>query len=232
MAESEKETISRLKVPLLSFPDKTPTPTRLLKAVDAIGLFREAEKSSAVSTASSNNPFDETFRKALKDNTSQKNKDQSDDVLNTPQILSFPSFHEQYSAPPSASVIPCGSKQVIAIAPKGAKRTIIVSKSEQNRPKLQVPVIKVKSIPEPSDFGLKERNKAAAKRSRLKKKIATSNMQKTIEQLTRANKDLVSENDLLKKEVLALRTELDQKRNVSSILIVPNSNQILTVKPP
>ena len=230
MSESGKEAISRLKVPLLSFTDKTPTPTRLLKAVDAIGLFSPHEKSSAVSTASSNNPFDETFRKALKESGSKKSVDQGDDVLNTPQILSFPSFHEQYSAPPSASVIPCGSKQVIAIAPKGTKRTIIVS--AQNQPKLQVPVIKVNAKTESSSFDLKERNKAAAKRSRLKKKTQTSNMQKTIEQLKRVNRDLVNENDLLKKEVLALRAELNQKRNVSSILIVPNSNQILTVKPP
>ena len=247
-----KDSISRLKVPLLSFTDKTPTPTRLLKAVDAIGLFGEDEKSSAVSTASSNNPFDETFRKALKTNTStSKNEEQSDDVLNTPQILSFPSFHEQYSAPPSASVIPCGSKQAIAIAPKDTKRPIIVSKSEQNRlSTLQVPVIKISATSQgqssqrntkesnkgskrcsKSDFDLKERNKAAAKRSRMKKKIATSNMEKTIEKLKCANNQLVIENNLLKTEVLALRAELDEKRNLSSILIVPSSNQILSVKP-
>ena len=46
----------RLKVPTLSFIDKTPTPTRLLKAVDEIGLQLDSAKSTA---SSSNNPFDE-----------------------------------------------------------------------------------------------------------------------------------------------------------------------------
>ena len=50
------------------------------------------------------------------------------------------------------------------------------------------------------------------------------NMQKTIQQLIRANKELVQENTLLKKEVSVLRVELDQKRNMSSILLVPNTN--------
>ena len=57
---------------------------------------------------------------------------------------------------------------------------------------------------------IKERNKAAAKRSRLKKKLAATNMQKTIQQLIRANKALAQENANLKKEVSALKAELDQ----------------------
>ena len=75
-----------------------------------------------------------------------------------------------------------------------------------------------------ASIDIKERNKAAAKRSRLKKKNAAMNMQKTIQQLIRANKELVQENTLLKKEVSVLRVELDQKRNMSSILLVPNTN--------
>ena len=108
---SGKEIISRLKVPSLSFIDKTPTPrvTPLLRAVDAIGLFREDEKLSAVSTSSSNNPFDETFRKALKENSSSNQVDHAvDDVLNTPQIISFPP-----SAPPSANVLCYSNKTSI-----------------------------------------------------------------------------------------------------------------------
>ena len=56
-------------------------------------------------------------------------------------------------------------------------------------------------------------------------------MQKTIEQLTRANKELVQENGQLKKELSALRAELDQRRNMSSVVLVPNASQILTLKP-
>jgi len=90
----------KLKVPSLSFIDKTPTPTRLLKAVDEIGLFREDEKISSAKSTSSNNPFDEHFRKALNKKDVPEKKDPNDDVLNTPQI-----FHDIQSAPPSAAVI-------------------------------------------------------------------------------------------------------------------------------
>jgi len=95
----------RLKVPILSFVDKTPTPTRLLKAVDEIGLQLDSAKSTA---SSSNNPFDEHFRKALSSSKkvddlseSEEKKEPVDDMLNTPLIL-----QDIQSAPPSATVIP------------------------------------------------------------------------------------------------------------------------------
>jgi len=95
----------RLKVPILSFVDKTPTPTRLLKAVDEIGLQLDSAKSTA---SSSNNPFDEHFRKALSSSKkvddlseSEEKKETVDDMLNTPLIL-----QDIQSAPPSANVIP------------------------------------------------------------------------------------------------------------------------------
>jgi len=230
---SGKEVISRLKVPTLSFTS-TPTPTKLLKAVDAIGLFQD-EKLSAVSTSSSNNPFDETFRKALKESCpSNQNADPSiDDVLNTPQIINFTP-----SAPPSASVVSCSSKPSIDF-----RKLVILPKSDQStsnkvvkadhqvcaRPKGRKR--RGKGAAQPTQSDIKERNKAAAKRSRLKKKIAASTMQKTIEQLTRANKELVQENGQLKKELSALKAELDQRRNMSSVVLVPNASQILTLKP-
>jgi len=237
---SGKEIISRLKVPSLSFIDKTPTPrvTPLLKAVDAIGLFREDEKLSAVSTSSSNNPFDETFRKALKENSSSNQVDHAvDDVLNTPQIISFPP-----SAPPSANVL-CYSNKTSIVARDQQRKLVILPKSDTDTSQ-QVSISSVKrddlevlarrkrrrrqdALPQSksaASIDIKERNKAAAKRSRLKKKNAAMNMQKTIQQLIRANKELVQENTMLKKEVSALRVELDQKRNMSSILLVPNTN--------
>lgn len=229
---SGKEVISRLKVPTLSFTS-TPTPTRLLKAVDAIGLFQD-EKLSAVSTSSSNNPFDETFRKALKEScSSNQDADPSiDDVLNTPQIINFTP-----SAPPSASVVSCNSKTSIdfrklVILPKSDLSTNKVVKADHQvcaRPKGRKR--RGRGAAQPTQSDIKERNKAAAKRSRLKKKIAASTMQKTIEQLTRANKELVQENGQLKKELSALRAELDQRRNMSSVVLVPNASQILTLKP-
>ena len=90
----------KLKVPSVNFIDKTPTPTRLLKAVDEIGLFGEDEKISSAKSTSSNNPFDEHFRKALYKSEKTESKETIDDVLNTPQII-----HDVQSAPPSAHVI-------------------------------------------------------------------------------------------------------------------------------
>jgi len=220
---SGKEIVSRLKVPSLSFTDKTSTPrvTPLLKAVDAIGLFREDEKLSAVSTSSSNNPFDETFRKALKENASS-NPDVDhaiDDVLNTPQIINF-----SPSAPPSANVL-CNKtsrdqQRKLVILPKSevetnqqqvsnssVKRDDLEKCARARRRRRQDALPQSKSA---TSIDIKERNKAAAKRSRLKKKLAATNMQKTIQQLIRANKALAQENANLKKEVSALKAELDQ----------------------
>ena len=62
-----------------------------LKAVDEIGLQLDSAKSTA---SSSNNPFDEHFRKALSSNKkvddlseSEEKKETVDDMLNTPLIL-------------------------------------------------------------------------------------------------------------------------------------------------
>ena len=104
----------RLKVPTLSFIDKTPTPTRLLKAVDEIGLQLDSAKSTA---SSSNNPFDEHFRKALSsskkvDETSESEKTK-DEMLNPPLIL-----QDLQSAPPSATVIPLPDRKSAVLPSK------------------------------------------------------------------------------------------------------------------
>ena len=106
--ESRMSDQPRLSVPTLRFVDKTPTPTRLLKAVDEIGLQLDSAKSTASST---NNPFDEHFRKALTSSkaiddvsSSVKTDVNQDDMLNTPLILP-----DIQSAPPTANVIPLAS---------------------------------------------------------------------------------------------------------------------------
>ena len=104
-------------MPTITFMDKSPTPTRFLKAVDEIGLFRDDDRMSSAKSTSSNNPFDEHFRNALNKKENIKEQQQSnDEMLNTPQI-----FHDLQSAPPSAKVIvppcediaePCHDKRV------------------------------------------------------------------------------------------------------------------------
>ena len=73
--------------------------------MDEIGLQLDSAKSTA---SSSNNPFDEHFRKALSSSKkvddlseSEEKKETVDDMLNTPLIL-----QDIQSAPPSANVIP------------------------------------------------------------------------------------------------------------------------------
>ena len=89
-----------LKTPKCPFEINWP-----LKAVDEIGLQLDSAKSTA---SSSNNPFDEHFRKALSSSKkvddlseSEEKKEPVDDMLNTPLIL-----QDIQSAPPSATVIP------------------------------------------------------------------------------------------------------------------------------
>ena len=102
--------INKLRVPSLNFSDKTPTPTKLLRILDEHGIFRDDQDhdqipQSAKST-SSNNPFDEHFRKALTSNTTERpsssNVDEgqhhpdpttNDDMLNTPQIMTLQDIH-------------------------------------------------------------------------------------------------------------------------------------------
>ena len=115
--------INKLRVPSLNFSDKTPTPTKLLRILDEHGIFRDDQDhdqipQSAKST-SSNNPFDEHFRKALTSNTTERpsssNVDEgqhhpdpttNDDMLNTPQIMTLQDIQ---SAPSSAKVIQISS---------------------------------------------------------------------------------------------------------------------------
>lgn len=186
----------RLKVPSIIFSDKTPTPTRLLKAVDEIGLFHEDEKVSSAKSTSSNNPFDVDFRKALYIKKEAGKSDQIDDVLNTPQIL-----HDQ-SAPPSAAVLaPQVQRKFLPIAPSISRTEPILKEPKQ-------PKKKKANINTDKDE-LKARNRAAASRSRNKKKLATAQLHKQVEYLTKQNKILTSENELLKKELAQIKSQID-----------------------
>ncbi len=142
-AGSAKSSI-RLKVPTLASIDKTPTPTRLLRAVTEIGLFQDEEHTphsqqtlNSARSTSSNNPFDEHFRKATASNlkpgssTSKSSAPAVDQdvlntpnilhtpsILNTPGILPFPNIHDLASAPPSASVLVPSIKPLLESAAK------------------------------------------------------------------------------------------------------------------
>jgi hypothetical protein len=270
----------RLKVPSsLSFMDKTPTPTRLLRAVDEIGLFRDDEKllCSAKSTCS-NNPFDETFRKALSSQdvattSTCKAANKDDDMLNTPQIISF---HDLFSAPPSANVIlptpvhqPLPPPQHVSslrpIVPNIAMKTADGSKSTEAQLLLRMPTgqtfqlsklpfirdgvndhdkdhdplavvceEKKKGRKRPLKDGseeakeatneLKERNRAAALRSRQKKKVNTSKMQERLDQMLAANKRLLVDNQKLGKEVSRLNYQLEHCKCVQQVIQI-DSNQ-------
>ena len=68
----------------------------------------------------------------------------------------------------------------------------------------------------PDDLKLKERNRAAALRSRLKRKNKTEEMTLQMEEILKQNKSLQSENQILKKEVVRLKEKLKQSQ-VSSV---------------
>ena len=278
----EQPNISKLRVPILSFADKTPTPTKLLKAVDELGIFRDDIDPQSARSTSSNNPFDETFRKALTSNTDKTNdksctvsgSSNSDELLNTPQIMTFPSLQDIQSAPSSARILPpMTNPSVITplrnIAPKitqGNQRLdkstsetsaqLLIKMPGGNTIKLsQIPfyahdvehkdnshretlaIIEKKKLPvlhkspdegkskttsSAADITLKERNKAAAARSRLKRKRLNEFNQHKMEELISANYHLRTENEQLKNEVVQLREKVKQLSK-SSVTIVDSS---------
>merc|ERR1712223_1476234 len=266
--------INKLRVPSLNFSDKTPTPTKLLRILDEHGIFRDDQDhdqipQSAKST-SSNNPFDEHFRKALTSNTTERpsssNVDEgqhhpdpttNDDMLNTPQIMTLQDIQP---APSSAKVIQISSSistpsslstsplkipgggsnkssaaQLLIRIPSG--KTIKLSKIPFYSQGFEAPTpasddhlaivekVKTKSYPQKSkivpennasNFDLKERNRAAASRSRLKRKNKNEAMTLKIEEIMKQNRNLQSENQILKKEVVKLKEKLKQFQATSA----------------
>jgi len=255
----------RLKVPILSFVDKTPTPTRLLKAVDEIGLQLDSAKSTA---SSSNNPFDEHFRKALSSSKkvddlseSEEKKEPVDDMLNTPLIL-----QDIQSAPPSATVIPLPDRasavtsskttrkfkpivpmtqsssaaQLLLKMPSGStiqlsqipfikERTMTTTKdmvaSTPIRKKRQKQEGITKTFSESDKVDLKARNRAAASRSRNKKKKVTEGFQRQIQILVERNKQLVQENLVLKKEVVQLKNQISVNKTTAARPVIITLDQ-------
>lgn len=280
-SRKEQPSISKLRVPILSFADKTPTPTKLLKAVDELGIFRDDIDPQSARSTSSNNPFDETFRKALTSNTDKANdksssgNSNSDELLNTPQIMTFPSLQDIQSAPSSARILPPLTNPTVitplrTIAPKVAQGNQKLDKStNESSAQLLIKMpggntIKLSQIPfyahdvehkvdahretlaiieekktsvlhnspeegkskitSAADITLKERNKAAAARSRLKRKRLNEFNQHKMEELISANYHLRTENEQLKNEVLQLREKVKQLSK-SSVTIVDSSTK-------
>lgn len=299
MAESgsrkEQPNISKLRVPTaLSFMDKTPTPTKLLKAVDELGLFRDdVENPQSARSTSSNNPFDEAFRLKTSNNEKKNEKpNSSDEMLNTPQIMTFPSLQDIQSAPSSARVIHVSTSTSTPVLTIGTPRPIAPKESHSSgrnefKPTssnnstaqlfIKMPsgdTIKLSQIPfyphgtdskvkanqeslavieekrtvarkessdrkssKISEVTLKERNRAAAHRSRMKRKKENEINKHKMEQLKSINKHLRTENEQLKNEVLVLREQLKQCSK-SSVTIMDASvkssqtkNQFIPVIP-
>lgn len=241
--DEKGSSISRLKVPTFSFLDKTPTPTRLLRAVDEIGLFREDEPASAKSTSSSNNPFDEHFRKALQDGPGS-NKAAEDNMLHTPQILAFPSISDLHSAPPSASVvfpspvpIPVPKKTKLKPIAPVSERLVkpVLGQDSEAQLLLRMPtgrMVQLTKLPfciegqeadpssvsvvqrkksrkgAPHDDDIRERNRAAASRSRVRKRQQSEQMKEQIASLVKKNRELMQENATLKNELSEMKAKL------------------------
>ncbi len=191
----------KLKVPSITFSDKTPTPTRLLKAVDAIGLFRESVDASSAKSTSSNNPFDETFRKALDNNVdlASEQDNNHDDVLNTPQII---------NDTPNPSAFPKKLKPIAPIGSQGLQLRLPENSKEVAKKGSNGQIVSKKRKCAIDKDDLKARNRAAAIRSRQKKKQMTESLHKQIDVLSKRNQSLVKENELLKAELAQLKQQL------------------------
>ena len=272
-----KQGFSKLKVPTHSFNvSNTPTPTNLLRTLSPLGLFRDLsdETPQSAKSSSSNNPFDEHFRKALtSSNEKCSNERSNDDMLNTPQILTFPSLQDIQSAPSSARVIqvPATNTETLIsstrpIAPKFVQSACSVEGQQNDSAQLLIKMptgktIKLSQIPfyshefasakpnnlDPiavieeapaignrnkkpkkhltgADDNLKARNRAAASRSRLKRKMKTENMKKQCENLLKENSSLKAENELLKNEVIELKEKLKQNASKTCVIIDSKSS--------
>ena len=66
---------------------------------------------------------------------------------------------------------------------------------------------------------LKARNRAAASRSRNKKKKLTEGFQKQIQILSERNRQLLQENLLLKKEIVQLKNQIDADKTTRPVII-------------
>merc|ERR1712223_1767646 len=79
--------------------------------------------------------------------------------------------------------------------------------------------VKSKTLSESDKDDLKARNRSAASRSRHKKKKITEGFQRQIQILTEKNKQLVQENIMLKKEVVQLKSQIDNNKSAPPVII-------------
>lgn len=214
--------VPRLTVPIILTSDKTPTPTRLLRAVDEIGLFQHDEETTAEMVESaksnvSNNPFDVHFRKAtLLQTNNAVLPDNNEEFLNTPQILLG-----DLSAPPSASIFPSQKVSDNKITYRTIAPNNVVCFSHDAAPNAAAHLLagetklkskRKKTLFDPEEeqrWELLERNRAAAKRSRAKRKEQGVRMKTEQNRLANLNKSLTCENERLRDEVARLKGLLE-----------------------
>lgn len=286
----------RLTVPkVLVLTDKTPTPTKLLQAVDEIGLFQDEDDDDLdrkkkvfelKDRLSGQNPFDEHFRKATlkqKDGIfAEANSSKKDDeVLNTPQIITseyptpavlltseiFTSKTQRSTSlvtptrpanrpiapaltPPAPGVqqaqlllrLPGGETVqlsnlpfVQAPAEKESKKKIILT-SEASKKSVKKPKGTTSSDDDSKKQMLLERNRAAAFRSRVKKRVHVETVKEQNAKLLAINKAQSQEIGRLKAENSQLRSELVQHTNCSqgqknSLHVQSQQVQIIPVNP-
>ena len=80
-------------------------------------------------------------------------------------------------------------------------------------------LVKSKRLSDSDKDDLKARNRAAASRSRDKKKKITEGFQRQIQILSDKNKQLVQENTLLKKEIVQLKGQIDSNKTAPPVII-------------
>ena len=200
--------------------DKTPTPTRLFQD---LGLFPElagtsiSPKISADSTTS--NPFDEHFKAALKQ---QRLTPQTslDDSLNTPQIFPLLDF------PSPQKIVPNRVSRPVPIAPatKGQTKAEPLKENKRKRPSLP-------ADDEEKRQQLLERNRAAAQRSRNKRKKVMNEVRNEHEKLRMENKALMIENAALKEEIKRLNGLLSDKPQQAPIKILTLDPRTIILQP-
>ncbi|XP_040573569.1 uncharacterized protein Atf-2 [Lepeophtheirus salmonis] len=174
----------------------TPTPTKLLEAVDEAGVFQDLSES----------PFDRDFRKATKN---------EEEVLNTPQILPPTPIEKTSRVTP----VKTGLKP---IAPKDSNAQLILKLPTgpsfflSNLPFALQDPLKPESNPHlPTKLSraedVRERNRFAAIRSRERKRKKIEYELDKSKKLQQFNTSLVQENESLKRKLQELETALTNK---------------------
>lgn len=174
--------------------DETPTPTRLIRNCEEVGLFQDLQNV---------NPFDEVFKKAIENPSInlQVPTNSSDDTLHTPQI--YPNLEESSSATNNSNKTKSNSVKNI----QGSITPIPISRLKEpdkcnNKRDLEHIAFK------------REANKAAQFRSRKKKKKEFEEMRIEVLQLRKENKQLIQINQNLQEIINSLKSKHKDKPNI------------------